>query len=199
MNLRLPVIIVLLLFVKWGTAQQPLVVSVFNEATAIPYTTLFNTPVHPGLQAGTEFRWKEGRRFSLYPTVNLGYMFHRKLFQGLYVNVEVAFDVKTGFGLNLKSRLGLGYLHTFNTQQEYQFSDGIYESKADKGNSRLMPSFTIGLGYNVNPGNTESPEVFVLYKSWIEYPYSPGFIPIMSHIDLQAGVKLYPFKTRQEP
>ncbi len=197
--LRLPALLIMLSLVTWGHSQQPVVVSVFNEATTIPYTTFFNTPVHPGLQAGTQFRWKEGRHFSLYPTVNLGYMFHRKLFQGLYVNIEVAFDVKTGFGLNLKSGLGLGYLHTFNTQQEFQFSDGVYESKADKGNSRLMPSFTIGLGYNVKTGNAESAEVFVLYKSWIEYPYSPGFIPIMSHADIHAGVKFYPFKNRQEP
>lgn len=199
MNLRLPTVLSLLILAKWGNAQQPVVVSLFNEATTIPYTTFFNTPVHPGVQAGTEFRWKEGNRFALYPTLNLGYMFHRKLFQGIYANVELAFDVKTGFGLNIKSRLGLGYLHTFTTQQEYQFSDGRYVQKADKGNPRLMPSFTVGLGYQLSPGNDESPEIFVLYKSWIEYPYSPGFIPLMTHTDIHLGVTFHPFKTRHDP
>lgn len=183
-----------LLLVKEGTAQQPVTFSLFNEATAIPYTRFISTPVHPGIQAGTEFGWREGKHVALYPTINLGYMFHRKLFQGIYVNVELAFDVKTAIGLNFKSRLGLGYLHTFTTRQEFQFNDGQYVSKPDRGNPRLMPSLTLGLGYNLRRGNNESPEIFVLYKSWIEYPYSPGFIPLMSHADLHLGVKLYPFK-----
>jgi hypothetical protein len=187
-------IILALILVKSGKAQQPVTVSFFNEATSIPYTRFISTPVHPGIQAGTEFGWREGKHVALYPTINLGYMFHRNLFQGIYVNVELAFDVKTGIGLNFKSRLGLGYLHTFTTRQEFQFSDGQYVSKPDKGNPRLMPSLTLGLGYNLRRGNDESPEIFVLYKSWIEYPYSPGFIPLMSHADLHLGVKIYPFK-----
>jgi len=192
------VIILILLQVKAGHAQQPVVVTLLNEATTIPFTTFTNTPVHPGIQVGTEFGWREGKHISLYPTINLGYMFHRKLFQGIYLNVELAFDVKTGFGLNFKSRLGLGYLHTFTTQQEFQFKNGQYESKSDWGNPRLMPSLTLGLGYNLRRGNDESPEIFVLYKSWIEYPYSPGFIPLMSHADLQLGVKIYPFKKQEQ-
>ncbi|HLO57861.1 MAG TPA: hypothetical protein VK179_03915 [Bacteroidales bacterium] len=175
-------------------AQQPLTISLFNESTSIPYTTFFNSPVHPGIQAGTEFQWKQGQHFALYPTVNVGYMFHKNLFQGLYMNIELAFDVKTNFGLNFKSRLGLGYLRTFNTQQEYGFTGNGYKPSSDKGNSRLMPSFTLGLGYNLKTSDLSSPEVFVLYKSWIEYPYSPGFIPLMSHSDVHLGVKLYPFK-----
>lgn len=180
-------------------AQQPLTISLFNESTSIPYTAFFNTPIHPGIQAGTEFKWKTGKHVALYPTVNVGYMFHRNLFQGLYVNIELAFDVKTNFGLNVKSRLGLGYLRTFTTQQEYDFSEGHFKSSADKGNSRLMPSFTLGLGYNLKSADPSSPEIFVLYKSWIEYPYSPGFIPLMSHTDVHLGVKLYPFKNTREP
>jgi hypothetical protein len=198
MKTQFSIFLLTLLLVNAGKAQQPVTVSFFNEATTIPYTRFINTPVHPGIQVGTEFGWREGKYVSLYPTINLGYMLHRKLFQGIYVNVELAFDVKTGFGLNFKSRLGLGYLHTFTTQQEFQFNDGKYESKPDRGNPRLMPSLTLGLGYSLRRGNGESPEIFVLYKSWIEYPYSPGFIPLMSHADLHLGVKIYPFKKQEQ-
>ncbi|MEM6540229.1 MAG: hypothetical protein AAF634_03665, partial [Bacteroidota bacterium] len=99
----------------------------------------------------------------------------------------------TSFGINLKSKIGIAYLHTFSTQQEFQFEDGEYRSGRDKGNSRFMPSFTTGLGYRLHPTERNSSEIFLLYQSWLEYPYSPGFIPLMAHTNLHLGVKLYPF------
>ena len=173
---------------------MPLKVSVFNEATAIPFNDLFTSPIHPGAQIGTEFKWKESKRTRLYPSVTLGYMFHNNLFQGVYLNGEMGFDFKFNFGLNLKSAIGLGYLHTFSTQQEFQLKNGIYESKSDQGNARIMPSLSLGFGYRLNPKSSDSAEVFVLYQSWIEYPYSPGFIPVMAHTSLHIGSKFYPFK-----
>jgi len=179
-------------------AQLPITISVFNEATTIPFTTFLKTPIHPGVQVGTEFDWKRGNHFRLYPSVNVGYMFHRKLFQGIYANVELGFDFKTSFGLNLKSKLGAGYLRTYATQQEYQLENGHYESKRDKGNSRLMPSISLGMGYDLHRNDPYSPEVFVLYQSWLEYPYSPGFIPLMAHTSIQLGGKFYTSKNKNK-
>ena len=181
-----------------GQDGLPLTVAIFNEATAIPFTGFFSKPVHPGVQLGTEFHWKESKHFRLYPRINIGYMFHQNLFQGVYGNLELGIDYKFNFGLNVKTALGVGYLHTFSTRQEYQFKNGRYQAGADKGNSRVMPSLSLGLGYNLKPHSHTSTEVFVLYQSWIEYPYSPGFIPVMSHTNLQIGSKFYPFKRAKQ-
>ncbi len=192
--------ILTLFFLLWATsaygqnAATPVKISVGNEATAVPFSQIVTSPIHPALQVGTEFDWRESDHFRLYPTVNIGYMFHKNLFQGLYINGELGFDVKFDFGLSLKSALGIGYLHTFTTQDEYQFKNGRYVNGRDKGNSRFMPSFTVGLGYRLQPGDYQSTELFLLYQSWLEYPYSPGFIPLMSHTNLQFGSKFYPFK-----
>lgn len=132
--------------VQTALAQRPITISVFNESTTIPFSTFYNQPLHPGLQLGTELAWKESRHFRLYPAINLGYMFHKKLFQGVYANLALGLDIKSGIGLNLKTRLGLGYLHTFTTQQEFQFTDGRYQSRPDGGNARLIPSFSLGFG-----------------------------------------------------
>lgn len=180
------------------SGQQPVTISVFNESTALPFDRLINTPMHPGVQVGTEFNWKESKHFRLYPSISVGYMFHRKLFQGLYANLELGFDYKASFGLNLKSKIGLGYLHTFSTQQEFQFDNGEYRSSGDTGNSRIMPSFTTGLGYRLNPTKNNASEIFVLYQSWLEYPYSPGFIPLMAHTNLHLGLKFYPFEKNEQ-
>jgi len=181
-------------------AQQPVTLSLFNEATTLPFSTGFNTPIHPGAQLGTEFDWKTSKHFKIYPSVNIGYMFHRKLFQGIYANVEIGFDYKSNFGINIKSKIGLGYLHTFTTRQEFQLKNGKYESKRDRGNSRIMPSITLGVGYDLNKNDPYSTEIFVLYQSWIEYPYSPGFIPLMGHTSFHLGTKFYTskFKSRSK-
>lgn len=179
-----------------GYAQDntlPLRISFGNEATAIPFSRLVTSPVHPAFQVGTEFDWRESDHFRLSPAVNIGYMLHKPLFQGVYVDVELQFDYKTDFGLNLKSALGLGYLRTFSTRQEFQFKNGRYKSGKDTGNSRIMPSLSLGLGYRLEPSNSRSTELFVMYQNWLEYPYSPGFIPLMSHTTLHIGSKFYPF------
>ena len=93
--------------------------------------------------------------------------------------------------LNIKTLLGIGYLHSFSTQKEYQFENGSYQNKRDKGNSRAMLSVGTGLGYRLQKRNLCSPEIFMMYQSWAEYPYSPGFIPVMTHTNLQLGTKFF--------
>lgn len=173
----------------FGQKYFPLTVALGNEATAIPYTRFFTTPIHPTLQIGTEFMYKQGPHFRFYQTANVGYIFHNYLYQGYYLNTEVACDYVFSFGLVLKGLFGLGFLHTFATQEEYQLKNGEYVSGPDWGNLRLMPVLSVGLGYQIEKENPNSPEIFILYKSWVEYPYSPGFIPVMTHIILEAGIK----------
>lgn len=181
---------------RWQTclAQEgsTLKISVFNESTSIPFTHLLNSPIHPGIQVGTEIPWKQGDHFRQYPSITAGYLFHRELYQAVYVNFELGYDLQFGFGLNLKSALGLGYLHTFATRPEYQFADGSYRQGKDRGNARMMPSLSLGWGYRLQPDNPKSPEVFMLYQSWLEYPYSPGFIPLMTHTNLHLGINIHP-------
>lgn len=193
LNRFLITVLIVLPFRGWS--QPAITASVFNESTSIPYTRFFTTPVHPGVQLGAEMPWRENNRLALSPALNIGYMFHQKLFQGLYLNLEMGLDIKTGFGLRFKSKLGLGYLHTFSTGSTYRQVNGEWEQGGSRGNARLMPALTLGLGYDLKPASARGTEVFVLYRSWLEYPYSPGFIPIMSHTDLSLGFKFHPFNS----
>lgn len=198
-TIRKSILLVLLVSSVMLYGQQesmPVTISVFNEATTIPFTEFLSIPIHPGFQMGTEFAGKTKNHWRLYPSISIGYMFHKKLFQGIYINADVGVDYQTKAGINIKSKLGFGYLHTFATQQEFQFNGNHYESKADRGNVRIMPSLTFGLGYKLDRSNPQSTELYLLYQSWVEYPYSPGFIPLMTHTNLHLGTKLYPFKSK---
>ena len=177
-----------------GQSDIPVKISVFNQGTNIPFTRMFTTPIHPGIQVGTEVWAKETQRMRLYPSINIGYLFHNNLYQAFYANIELGYDYKFDFGLNIKSAIGIGYMHTFRTKEEYQFDNGQFVNGQQKGNSRVMPSLTLGLGYRLEPDNFRSTEIFTQYQSWIQYPFSPGFIPIMAHTNLHLGAKFYPFQ-----
>lgn len=193
MNLKNIVRCLILASVSVCFAQEkgfPVRILFGNEATALPFDTFWSSPTHFTMQLGSEFEYHTKPKHYLYQTVNVGYIYHENLFQGGYLNSELGYDYRLGLGLNLKGLVGVGYLHTFSTEEEYKFDNGQYRSNEDKGNSRVMPSLALGLGFRLNK-KQKAPELILLYRTWVEFPYSPGFIPLMSHTDLSLGIKLF--------
>jgi hypothetical protein len=176
----------------------PINISLFNESTAIPFTRFFTTPIHPGLQLGTEYNYKNKEHSRLFQTANICYFYHNYLAQGIGLNTELGYEYRLNFGLAFEGLLGVGYMHTFATTEEFAFSNGQYEKKPDKGNARLYPSLSVDIGYYLKRSESNSPKIFIRYQSWAEYPYSPDFIPIMTHISLYIGAKIFiKIKTRK--
>jgi hypothetical protein len=173
------------------TKSIPINISVFNEATAVPFTRFFSTPVHPGIQVGTEFNYKVKNHGRLFQTANLSYFYHNYLNQGIGITTELGYEYRFTFGLAFEGLLGIGYLHTFATTEEFVLKNGQYEKEPDIGNSRLYPTLSLDVGYYFRPSDKTSPKIFLRYQSWAEYPYSPGFIPLMTHINLHLGVKFF--------
>jgi hypothetical protein len=167
----------------------PIRISVFDESTAIPFTKLITTPVHPGVQIGTEFNLKTTAHARFFQTVNLNYFYHSQLNHGIGFLTEFGYEYATNFGLKCSGLLGIGYLHTIATTKEYVFENGAYVPANDFGNARFTPSFAIDLAYPISESAACKPELFVRYQSWAEIPYSPGFIPVMSHINFHIGTK----------
>jgi hypothetical protein len=169
----------------------PINVSLFNESTSIPFTRFIAIPIHPGLQVGTEFNYRIKEKSRLFQTVNLGYFYHNYLFQGIGINSELGYEYRLKGGLALSGLFGVGYMHTFGTSEEFTFKDGKYEKETDKGNTRIYPSLSLDVGYYLNRAQRNSPKIFLRYQSWVEYPYSPGFIPAMTHTNMHIGAKFF--------
>ena len=189
-------ILILLIFITptvlFGQGKAiPINVSIFNESTAIPFTRFVTTPIHPGLQLGTEFNYKIKEHSRIFQTANISYFYHNYLAHGIGLNTELGYEYRLKFGLAFSGLLGVGYMHTFATTEEFTFTNGQYVKKADKGNARLYPSFSIDIGYYLKKTEKNSPKVFMRYQSWAEYPYSPDFIPVMTHINLHVGAKFF--------
>lgn len=194
MNRILKLLVLGVLVAPMGAIAQktpwPLNISVFNESTTIPFTTFFTLPVHPGLQVGTEFNYRIKTRTRFFQTVNVNYFFHRHLAHGISLNTELGYEYRMKSGFAFTGLLGLGYLHTFATTAEYDFVNGVYEPAPDRGNARLYPSLSLDVGYYLKRKEASSSKLFIRYQSWAEYPYSPGFIPVMTHVNVHLGVKI---------
>lgn len=176
----------------WSQSKPlPIAISLFNESTAIPFTRLITTPVHPGIQIGTEFDYNSKSHTRLFQTLNASYFYHNYLAQGIGLYSELGYEYRMTSGLSFTGLFGLGYMHTFATTEEFTFTDGQYVKKADKGNARLFPSLSLDIGYYLRASEANSPRIFIRYQAWAEYPYSPDFIPVLTHINLHAGVKFF--------
>jgi len=126
--------------ILWSQSKAiPVTISLFNE-TAIPFTRFFTTPVHPGIQIGTEFDYNVKAHSRLFQTANVSYFYHDYLTQGIGIHTELGYECSSSMGLALTGLFGLGYMHTFATTEEYTLTNGQYEKKKDKGNARLFPS-----------------------------------------------------------
>ncbi len=185
------VLIILIIFSPTLLSGQkraiPINISLFNESTSIPFTRFFTLPIHPGIQTGTELNYKTKEHSRVFQTANILYFYHNHLAQGIGLNTELGYEYRLKSGIAFSGLFGLGYLHTFVTAEEFTLSDGQYEKKADKGNARLYPSLSFDIGYYLKKSEKTSPKLFLRYQSWAEYPYSPDFIPIMTHINLHMG------------
>ncbi len=182
---------------SFAQADLPVTVSIYNESTSMPFTTWWSDPVHPGVEVGTAFYGTSDRALQVYPAIRLGYLLHRPLFQAVHVNVELGVDYRHGSGLTLHTKLGAGYLLTLATRTEYVPQGGQLVAQRDRGNHRVMPSLTLGLGYRLKPRDPRSTEIFLLHQTWLEYPYAGDFIPLMSHTNLQLGATFFPFTSTQ--
>lgn len=192
-------ILLLLSFVPlclWGQKQAaiPLNLSLFNEATAIPFSQFYTSPIHPGIQVGTEFTFREKSSSRFFQTANLSYFYHQRLNHGLSLYSELGYEQRLKFGAAVTGLFGLGYLHTFATAEEFAFQDGEYINQTDRGNARLLASLAFDVGFYLQKDRPNSPKIFLRYQSWLEYPYSPAFIPLMTHTNLHVGAKIFLIK-----
>jgi hypothetical protein len=168
-------------------AQIPLNVSLFNQGTAIPYTKLLTNPIHPGIQIGTEFDYRKTDHTRWFQTANIRYFYHGHLAHGFGLTTDLGWEYKTAFGLAPAALLGIGYMRTYSPAEVFVLKNGTYEGGRDPGNNRFTAALSLDIGWYLSPEESTGTRIFLRYESWIQYPFSPGFIPLMAHINLHVG------------
>lgn len=173
----------------------PLRLSVFSESTSIPFLDgIVGQPIHPGLSVGTEWALKQGAHSRLVQGASMGYYYHKNLTQGAFIGTDFRYEINLPLALYVAAGIGLGYLHTFRTSDKFRLEEGQYVLKKDRGNPHAQISLPLEIGVRLKSGSASSPRLFVQYQPWIEYPFSPGFIPLMTHTNLVFGYTFFPFR-----
>jgi hypothetical protein len=145
------------------------------------------TITHPGFFAGYEHNLRPQNRYQLFLSFTLGGYAHRRNHTGLFSEVQLGQRLNFRSGLLLEQSIGIGYLHTFlNGGPVYEVNDnGVVSKSRNPGRSHLMPSVSLGFGWNVARSEALPLLLFVRPKVFWQYPFNGYALP---HLALQAGV-----------
>lgn len=176
---------------KW-----PLVVTVFNTGTQLPgsgVAGVFTLPMHPGISAGTEFRYNKKVKNQWFQTAKAGVSWHR------YVQTAVQLYSETGYrravwrGVAAELRLGAGYLHSIPGTELFEAKNGGYQEKSRFGRPQIMASGAFGLSYTL-PRGPNPPRFFVDYQFLLQMPFVKSYVPLLPNTALHLGVGVPLFK-----
>ncbi len=164
---------------------QPLIVSVFNLGTQLP-GSVFTTPVHPGVSAGTEFRYNRHPLNQWFQTAKLGVSYHQYVQTAVQLYSELGYRRAIWRGTAAEMRLGAGYLHAFSDTEVFTLKDGSYDKKANLGRPQFMGSMALGLSYQLQKGQN-APRFFVDYQFFLQMPFVKSYVPLLPNTALHIG------------
>lgn len=176
-----------------GHWQRPLSVSVFSVGTQLPGGNL--SPLHPGLNIGTEFRYNRSPKNQWLQTAKLGIYYHKYSQTGIQLFSEGAYRRTLWRGLTVEARLGAGYLHAIPDLQVFELQDGTYRRKRTIGRAQFMGSFATGIGYRFSSA-PDAPRMFVDYQFFMQMPFVKNYVPLLPNTALHIGAAFPFFKTK---
>jgi hypothetical protein len=108
------------------------------------------TITHPGVVLEMEYETSINKTMSLPFRVDLGVYSHPRNHNGLFVDVNYGFRRYYKSGLFLEESIGIGVLGSAINTDVFVVDDNGTVSDGSKVNSlQLMPTLTIGIGYNI--------------------------------------------------
>lgn len=162
---------------QYKNEKHPLVISYFGEMV-----------LNPGIVVGTEFDIIKTKRHDFFYTINLGSYIHPKNHIPVFLNSELGYRHNFNFGLSLDTMLGVGYFHRFVDGKVYHEKDGEIVEKPNLGMPKVMPTFSLGAGYNFSRKFGKPFSLFFKAQAFGEYPYNNYIMP---HFVLQLGARIY--------
>jgi hypothetical protein len=169
--------------------RRPLIISVFNVATLLPGSSGNFSPIHPGLSAGTEFRYNHSSKNQWFQTAKLAVSYHQYVQTSVQLFSEAGYRRDIWRGLGAEMRIGTGYLHSFPGVEFFQLKDGVYEKKNRIGRPQLMLTSAVGISYTLQSGKIPT-RFFLDYQFYLQMPFIKQYVPLVPNTVVHAGVAL---------
>ena len=142
---------------------------------------------HTGLFAGYEHNLMPRKHYQILPSMTLGGYVHRRNHTALFAELGIAQRLIFRKRFFLEQSFGIGYLHTFlNGGPVYEVKeDGTVSKSSNLGRPHVMPSVSIGFGWNIAASKKLPLLVFLRPKAFWQYPFNGYALP---HLAIQAGI-----------
>jgi hypothetical protein len=181
----LPILLLTGMLLPYAVQAQEAQQKTGRSAVTVGY--FGETITHPGLFAGYERNLMPSNRYQLFLSFTLGGYAHRRNHTGLFSEVQLGQRLNFRSGLLLEQSIGIGYLHTLlNGGPVYEVNaDGAVSKSRNPGRSHVMPSVSLGFGWNVARSENLPLLLFVRPRVFWQYPFNNYALP---HLALQAGL-----------
>lgn len=153
------------------------------------------TPVHPGLELGTEFRYNHSDKNQWLQTIKLAGYYHQYSQTALQLYSELNYRRKIFQKISGDVKLGMGYMYAIPDLQTFELKDGIYEEKITSGRSQFMVSVAMGLRYQLSE-SFDGPQLFMNMQCFLQMPFIKRYVPVLPNTALHAGVAFPFFRTK---
>jgi hypothetical protein len=142
---------------------------------------------HPGAVIGVERYLFTNQKFRFILAGNLGGYVHPRNHSAMFVNVQSGQRITFRSGLFLDQFLGLGYLHTFLHDGDLYQADvfGNIQKTPNTGRPHVMPSVSVGTGWDLSKGHTGQLLVYVRPQVFWQFPFNNY---ALVHFALQTGI-----------
>lgn len=144
------------------------------------------TATHPGLVAHLEVEKSQSKKVSTLFRADLGAYVHPRNHTGVFADVHAGLRRYRSSGIFTEQYLGLGTMLSFLN------GDGVFQ-RDENGNIRrvssfanldIMPSVTLGIGYNFNQDSDGANLIYFRPKVFWQLPFNNLALP---HFALQVG------------
>ena len=154
------------------------------------FSGLFGKPFHPGIEAGYGKIIKPRGNHEWFLELKFGYFFHRFVQHGLPVYLQFGYRYKINKNFVAETSVGAGYLHSIPATGKYKLDDnGEYQPNKGLGRVQVMGTYSIGLGYTMNPAASKPLRMFTTYQQRIQMPFIKSYVPLLPYNTLMIGVQ----------
>ena len=155
---------------------------------ALTAAYLGETITHPGATVGLEKYLLRKRQYKLFVGTNLGGYVHQRNHKALFATLQFGQRITFRSGWFVDQSIGVGYLITFLDGEVYTVNPtGSVEQMANTGRSHLMPSVSVGVGYDFTNKDIAKLQLFLRPQAFWQLPFNHY---ALLHIGLQAGIIL---------
>jgi hypothetical protein len=165
------------------------------DAWSVSAAYFGETFLHPGAAIEVERKLKFwGRRYGLvehgfFTEADLGTYWHARNAIGVFVSADFGYRLVFPKGFRLEWLVGLGYLHTLDDGKVYTVgaSSDQVTTVDDTGQSALMLSALIGIGWDFSVATRAPFALFLRAGLFGQYPYNTAVLP---HLEAQLGISI---------